>query len=212
MVPTVVVGTVLSLGEDSGAVSQIARAGDTARKGPRPAAAGPRACRMGRARSPNGSGAGESRPHATNCVRPCVLVRSCRASFAPGPERGRGCGVGCAGRGAATWSRGGGCPGSCEEGAAPRRWRGGAKSCRRRSPSCLGGADSPSGGLWATGHLGIKLPPESMTEGIGGAFSSGCIVVGAASVPRAWYLVSFDMPGARGLPARILVHTRPVPP
>ena len=83
---------------------------------------------------------------------------------------------------------------------------GGAKSCRRRSPSCLGGADSPSCGLRASGHLGIKLPPESMTEGISGTFSSGCILVGAASVPRARYLVSFDMPGARGLPARILVR------
>ena len=60
---------------------------------------------------------------------------------------------------------------------------GGAKSCRRRSPSCLGGADSPSSGLRASGHLGIKLPPESMTQGIGGAFSSGCILVGAAIVP-----------------------------
>ena len=60
---------------------------------------------------------------------------------------------------------------------------GGAKSCRRRSPSCLGGADSPSSGLRASGHLGMKLPPESMTQGIGGAFSSGCILVGAAIVP-----------------------------
>ena len=88
---------------------------------------------------------------------------------------------------------------------------GGAKSCRRRSPSCLGGADSPAliprrVGLRASGHLGMKNPPENAAEGIGGAFSSGCIFVGAASVPRARYLVSFDMPGARGLPARILVR------
>ena len=95
-----------------------------------------------------------------------------------------------------------------EEAVAPARVKrlgrraGGAKSCRRRSPSCLGGADSPSCGLRASGHLGIKLPPESMTEGITGAFSSGCILVGAASVPRTRYPVSFDMPGARGLPAR----------
>ena len=80
---------------------------------------------------------------------------------------------------------------------------GGAKSCRWWSPSCLGGADSPSCGLRASGHLGMKNPPENAAEGIGGAFSSGCIFVGAASVPRARYLVSFDMPGARGLPARI---------
>ena len=31
--------------------------------------------------------------------------------------------------------------------------------------------------------MGMKLPPESMTQGIGGAFSSGCILVGAAIVP-----------------------------
>ena len=96
-----------------------------------------------------------------------------------------------------------------EETVAPARVKrlgrrvGGAKSCRRRSPSCLGGADSPSCGLRASGHVGIKLPPESMMEGITGAFSSGCILVGAASVPRTRYHVSFDMPGARGLPARI---------
>ena len=96
-----------------------------------------------------------------------------------------------------------------EEAVAPARVKrvgrrvGGAKSCRRRSPSCLGGADSPSCGLRASGHLGMKNPPENAAEGIGGAFSSGCIFVGAASVPRARYLVSFDMPGARGLPARI---------
>ena len=66
---------------------------------------------------------------------------------------------------------------------------GGAKSCRRRSPSCLGGADSPSCGLRASGHLGIKLPPESMMDGITGTFSSGCILVGAASIPRTRYPV-----------------------
>ena len=47
-------------------------------------------------------GAGESRPHTTNCVRPCVLVHSWWASFAPGAERGRGRGAGCARRGGAT--------------------------------------------------------------------------------------------------------------
>ena len=48
-----------------------------------------------------------------------------------------------------------------EEAAAPARVKrvqrrvGGAKSCRRRSPSCLGGADSPSGGV---GALRIPVP------------------------------------------------------
>ena len=50
-------------------------------------------------------------------------VMGLRASFAPRAERGRGRGAGCARRGGATWSRGGGCSGSCEEGGAPRRWR-----------------------------------------------------------------------------------------
>ena len=92
------------------------------------------------------------------------------------------------------------------------RHAGGLGPCRRRSPSCLHGADSPSCGLWASGHLGMKNPPENAVEGITRAVSSGCILVGAASVSRARYLVSIDMPGAHGLPARILVHTRPVPP
>jgi len=64
----------------------------------------------------------------------------------------------------------------------------------------------------ASGHLGMKNPPESMTEGGTSAGSSDCIPVGAASVPHARSPVSFDMPAAHGLPARILVHTRSVPP
>ena len=62
------------------------------------------------------------------------------------------------------------------------------------------------------GRVGMKNSPESMTEGGTGAGSSDCIPVGVASVPHARSLVSFDMPAAHGLPARILVHTRPVPP
>ena len=136
----------------------------------------------------------------------CALVcLSDRAGLLSLPGLNTGVGVAQVARGAAELHE-------VEGAVAPARVKrvgrrvGGAKSCRRRSPSCLGGADSPSCGLRASGHLGIKLPPESMTEGIGGAFFSGCIFVGAASVPRARYLVSFDMPGARGLPARILVR------
>ena len=64
-----------------------------------------------------------------------------------------------------------------------QRHVGGAKSCRRRSPSCLGGADSLAGGLWASGHLGMKNPPENAAEGIGGAFSSGCSSLGRQAFP-----------------------------
>ena len=136
----------------------------------------------------------------------CALVcLSDRAGLLSLPGLNTGVGVAQVARGAAELHE-------VEEAVAPPRVKRvgrcvcGVKSCRRRSPSFLGGADSPSCGLRASGHLGMKNPPENAAEGIGGAFSSGCIFVGAASVPRARYLVSFDMPGARGLPARILVR------
>ncbi len=177
---------------------------------------GPGRRRRGHGLGEWGGAAHQTAPGPASRVRmprtACALVcLSTRAGLLSLPGLNAGVGVAQVARGAAELHE-------VEEAVAPARVKrvqrrvGGAKSCRRRSPSCLGGADSPSGGLRASGHLGMKNPPESMTEGIGGAFFSGCILVGAASVPHAWYLVSIDMPGARGLPARILVHTRPVPP
>ena len=168
---------------------------------------GPGRRRRGHGLGERGGAAHQTAPGPASRVRmprtACALVcLSTRAGLLSLPGLNAGAGVAQVVRGAAELH-------GVEEAVAPARVKrvgrrvGGAKSCRRRSPSCLGGADSPSGGLRASGHLGVKLPPESMTEGISGAFSSGCILVGAASVPRARYLVSFDMPGARGLPARI---------
>ena len=163
--------------------------------------------RRGHGLRERGGAAHQTAPGPASRVRmprtACALVcLSTRAGLLSLPGLNAGVGVAQVARGAAELHE-------VEGAVAPARVKrvgrrvGGAKSCRRRSLSCLGGADSPSGGLRASGHLGVKLPPESMTEGISGAFSSGCILVGAASVPRAWYLVSFDMPGAHGLPARI---------
>ena len=168
---------------------------------------GPGRRRRGHGLGERGGAAHQTAPGPASRVRmprtACALVcLSTRAGLLSLPGLNAGAGVAQVVRGAAELHE-------VERAVAPARVKrvgrrvGGAKSCRRRSPSCLGGADSPSGGLRASGHLGVKLPPESMTEGISGAFSSGCILVGAASVPRARYLVSFDMPGARGLPARI---------
>ena len=95
----------------------------------------------------------------------CALVcLSARAGLLLLPGLTAGVGVVQVARGAAELH-------GVEEAVAPARVKrvgrrvGGAKSCRWRSPSCLGGADSPSCGLRASGHLGIKLPPESVTGG-----------------------------------------------
>ena len=168
---------------------------------------GPGRRRRGHGLGERGGAAHQTAPGPASRVRmprtACALVcLSDRARLLSLPGLNTGVGVAQVARGAAELHE-------VEGAVAPARVKrvgrrvGGAKSCRRRSPSCLGGADSPSCGLRASGHLGMKNPPENAAEGIGGAFSSGCIFVGAASVPRARYLVSFDMPGARGLPARI---------
>ena len=168
---------------------------------------GPGRRRRGHGLRERGGAAHQTAPGPASRVRmprtACALVcLSTRAGLLSLPGLNAGVGVAQVARGAAELHE-------VEEAVAPARVKrvgrrvGGAKSCRRRSPSCLGGADSPSCGLRASGHLGMKIPPENAAEGIGGAFSSGCILVGAASVPRTRYPVSFDMPGARGLPARI---------
>ena len=171
---------------------------------------GPGRRRRGHGLGERGGAAHQTAPGPASRVRmprtACALVcLSDRAGLLSLPGLNTGVGVAQVARGAAELHE-------VEGAVAPARVKrvgrrvGGAKSCRWWSPSCLGGADSPSCGLRASGHLGMKNPPENAAEGIGGAFSSGCIFVGAASVPRARYLVSFDMPGARGLPARILVR------
>ena len=171
---------------------------------------GPGRRRRGHGLGERGGAAHQTAPGPASRVRmprtACALVcLSTRAGLLSLPGLNTGVGVAQVARGAAELHE-------VEGAVAPARVKrvgrrvGGAKSCRWWSPSCLGGADSPSCGLRASGHLGMKNPPENAAEGIGGAFSSGCIFVGAASVPRARYLVSFDMPGARGLPARILVR------
>ena len=168
---------------------------------------GPGRRRRGHGLGERGGAAHQTAPGPASRVRmprtACALVcLSTRAGLLSLPGLNAGVGVAQVARGAAELHE-------VEEAVAPPRVKRvgrcvcGVKSCRRRSPSFLGGADSPSCGLRASGHLGMKNPPENAAEGIGGAFSSGCIFVGAASVPRARYLVSFDMPGARGLPARI---------
>ena len=168
---------------------------------------GPGRRRRGHGLGERGGAAHQTAPGPASRVRmprtACALVcLSDRAGLLSLPGLNTGVGVAQVARGAAELHE-------VEGAVAPARVKrvgrrvGGAKSCRWWSPSCLGGADSPSCGLRASGHLGMKNPPENAAEGIGGAFSSGCIFVGAASVPRARYLVSFDMPGARGLPARI---------
>ena len=130
---------------------------------------GPGRRRRGHGLRERGGAAHQTAPGPASRVRmprtACALVcLSTRAGLLSLQGLNAGAGVAQVVRGAAELH-------GVEEAVAPARVKrvgrrvGGAKSCRRRSPSCLGGADSPSCGLWASGHLGIKLPPESMTEG-----------------------------------------------
>ena len=138
---------------------------------------GPGRRRRGHGLGERGGAAHQTAPGPASRVRmprtACALVcLSTRAGLLSLPRLNAGVGVAQVARGAAELH-------GVEEAVAPARVKrvqrhvGGAKSCRRRSPSCLGGADSLAGGLWASGHLGMKNPPENAAEGIGGAFFIG---------------------------------------